>query len=1046
MPDQDATAVNLNIDVHANLDKIKKGLDDVFENFPKDVESLNVNFSEMKELMIAAVKLAQNMLGMYGAILDKAVLMHRSNKDDLKVQDEVYKTLLKTHDMLIDMSKMKSLKLFPEAYNEISSYLNQITGLKKEIEKLTDGTAEFKKKLEELGLDGHVERLKKFLTVGGQIGFWAGMFREATNQASKWRDENYALYGSMLKISQQVRTVQADAHVLQAEAEAAMGALMEAAVAKDSLVELGTAVADFTAGTKAGVAETARFAKTVQVMGFSNDTTRKTMDMLRISVLAMGLTGREVSVILDSLAKNAQLIKSRMGDEAGFKKAATGMSLMAGAAKQAGMDISDFANIMQQVMEDPTQYAVLLGNAMMEMDPTKQMQAMGKNAQQYLDMAKKMGPMGEMIVKKMTGLSQKQLLGLAETEKRYEATLDKAAKASGKLKSQLTDDDIKKVSEAFNKNEEQARRLEDPMYALSQLWAELKNAMATTLVPLVWFISLLTDILHRFNNLGPVVRYAVAAIFWLIGALILLRAVGLNLFPMFIGLLKHLGFLGTGFTKLINKIPGVSKIGAKISEYFKGLTKNTDVKPAAGAGLKSFGERLRDFFKPFEQIKWGSILKVAFIIGIMVIALGALAYVAKDAGWENLLAASVGIIAMAAAMWILSKVSDSIANAAPKMIIAGLAMLILAGAMLVVAIAMKTMQGVDWKTMGIMLITLAAMGIILGVLAYALGPIIPLVLLVAVALVIVAGAMWIAGQAAKLFAEALMIMEPIITKALIAIIAIVKIVGETIVAVFQAIPPIIRAVGGVISAIGGVISAIGEVIVNIIKAIADGFTQFTDNIIKLGSMGPSLITVAGSLGTLAVAIGDLSIALFLLSWDNITKFGSLIEKIAWVSTLSGGLSSVAASLKLLVSAIKGGDLIANMRSVTIAVSNYATGIEAASNRAVLALGRLMGMASLAKIFDVSDIVKASTVVTVKSDLDDKKKETIDRAAQTAMLEEIKKALVALNLTVKDMAPNGAGMIDKVEGIRKLAETWLPEIAEKDNGLAASTNQWNLGGA
>lgn len=272
-----------------------------------------------------------------------------------------------------------------------------------------------------------------------------------------------------------------------------------------------------------------------------------------------------------------------------------------------------------------------------------------------------------------------------------------------------------------------------------------------------------------------------------------------------------------------------------------------------GSGIKDIlvnaGEGLAGFFKAFETVKTGDLIKGAAALIIMSGSLWVFAKAIKEfinVSWDSV---GMGIASLAA----LTIATSAIGKVTGDIIIGAAAMVIMAGAVGLFGLAMGTFTDVEWDTvlkavvaLTVLTVAIVALGILMssgvGALAIVAG---------ALAMGIMAGALWVLGKAMQEFGKA--------TKEFIPFFEMIS------------------------SAINSGITAIGNMIEKVVLSIGTATSMIIDSIIRLSSVdvlnllaiGPALAGIAGGLTLLsAVSIGS-SIGGFLTGGGNI--FDKLIK-------------------------------------------------------------------------------------------------------------------------------------------------------------------------
>lgn len=232
-----------------------------------------------------------------------------------------------------------------------------------------------------------------------------------------------------------------------------------------------------------------------------------------------------------------------------------------------------------------------------------------------------------------------------------------------------------------------------------------------------------------------------------------------------------------------------------------------------------------------------------------------------------------------------------------SMIKGAAALVILSGAVWIAADAMqKFADGVEWEDVGQGLVTLGG----LTVAAMALGKAAPSMILGSVALGLVGGALWVAGEGMQQFQD---LDWETIGKGF-ASIAGIGVLGA---AAGTAAPLLIAGAAG-LAALGGAAWIIGEAM----EAIGEGLMSMVDGMErlsnldgdKLAAVGPSLVSISGALalfgaGAAAAGLGNLVSGLLSIGQDT------PIEQMEKLANMSRGLMRAGAGIRSISNAMAG---------------------------------------------------------------------------------------------------------------------------------------------
>lgn len=269
-----------------------------------------------------------------------------------------------------------------------------------------------------------------------------------------------------------------------------------------------------------------------------------------------------------------------------------------------------------------------------------------------------------------------------------------------------------------------------------------------------------------------------------------------------------------------------------------------------------------------------------------------------------------------------------------KVIQGAAAMLVVAGALWVLAKAVQEFMKVDWESMAKTGVALG--GLLLGLLALvAISKLIKGaqgdVLIGALVLMALAGALWIVSEAAKNFAEAAQMMIPVFQTFFTSVGELIKVIGDEFRKTLGSFADVLErlskldamnmiAVASGIAAIGGAILAfgVGTGYGGMIKGVGEGLnnllggTTVIQDLKSLSEIGPGLATSAAAILAMKNALD---------AWKEVADVSGKIEEMAKAfknfEDISDELVKSATSVAMLVAAINGitGDMPARIDSV-----------------------------------------------------------------------------------------------------------------------------------
>jgi hypothetical protein len=167
--------------------------------------------------------------------------------------------------------------------------------------------------------------------------------------------------------------------------------------------------------------------------------------------------------------------------------------------------------------------------------------------------------------------------------------------------------------------------------------------------------------------------------------------------------------------------------------------------------------------------------------------------------------------------------------------------------------------------------------------------------------------------------------------------------------------------------------------------------------------------------------------------------------IAFAPLVAAGLTKLGAGIRSFGSASGFVRAAVGFRSAIRIIGDglmyYGLYVENAANRVLAAVFKVGMAQQVLKWMGLDEIIKSAATVTVKADVEDKKKESEDRLTQSELLEDILTSIQELAMAVGGLV-TGGGATEKVEAVRELLVKYLPEIAEGDSQLSVgNTNQW-----
>jgi len=938
------------------------------------------------------------------------------HKDNAEKQKEIYDQLLGQRDALIELHKTAKDSMLTAQLDDCGRMLIELDSIGGKIKDVDKASSKWAATLKEVGLDKIYDSALKLATVGGVINFWSKHLSEAVAQASEWRMQNYELYGSIYQISTAVRNAQANTRMLQKEATAAAKALADVGISGKNFQVLTEAVGTFASATGVSNETAAMFAKRMEVMGATSGQTQKSFNSLRMSMAQFGLTGRDVDTLMKMLSKDIGIYAEAWGGGAkGVQMATLHMGMVAGAAKAAGMEMSEIAEVFDTLANDALKYAVLLGGAVSLDKPSAQFMVMAGNAKQAVETLKDLPTfLKNKLAKEIYGVSFTMLTQMDKVndkmeewgKKKYGADWDRIAEGI-----RNGDEAMKDAAKDFENVQENLRMQEDASYALSSATDSLKNAFVELIQPLAIAIAHGLQWFTQQMKAHPVIK---ETIIWIV-------ALG----SAFVALAWALKFVAS------IKVAWQTLFGIK--DAVKGATEAVTKGSGLTSGLKGIGTGIKNFVNEIAGINWDGLIQATVALAILGGALWVFHQAVVDMTLPQLGMIGASLIGFASAMWLMSKI---VASAEGDIIKAALAVGILGLAMIPMAIAMRIVQGVNPVTIILFAIAVAYLGAVLVGLAIALSffpPAVPIMLLVAAAIVILAYGMLIMAAAVWVFAQAM---------ATLAGLNLIKLGGQLFVFGYMlaaAAPALLIGAYGL--AMAAIPLTAGLLLLWLASKLdVSGLMEFTklmkplregiDILVGAKYFQFVIAALAISRGLLAFAPALFFFALFSTSLEKIVGFLERVGKVAQGMAGGDAMLSFARNLAVMLA------------SMAVGLNIYAFFVERAAVRISKSLLMVAGSMALLKLTGMDEMIRTAAIVSVKTDVEDRKRDVDRQDKQTETLNAIKDGITKLVASI-DSKLSQTQVVEKLDEIKGVVSTWLPEIADGGSrGFGSSLNQWN----
>lgn len=621
--------------LHAQIEAINSGY-----------EAINSEAAEFNRGVRAEIVEHQRKL----ALMRTSLKLEQASVAEL---DAMVEHLNEAKDAIIKM--VKSDIINPNEAKILDSISGEITNVQKRIREVREESSEWRKIFKDFGLENVHDSLKRIATIGAHIGFWASMVKENMEQAKNWRNANLEVYGSVRGIAHSTRNVAMETGILVEEATKAGQALGGMRIDPDNFTAGQAAIGKLITVSDVGADSLANLWKQSEMVGLSQEGVAKQIDNARGAMKIYGLSSTDTSAIVGLLADNARYLAASARDSAAEIEAqADELWHLAGAAKEAGMAGQEFAQIYTGMLQDATKHAILLGDAMMSIDPNRMFLTMASNAGEFVDMLEDMPVLiRNSMSMDLTGMSFEQLKKMDSMFSEYANNVGENENDLRKILAKTTDE-MTEQERALAEGYKQFRAAEDPTYAYTQAMESLKLIFVTFVQPLIEVVAGIAKFIRGLIQAAPWLKWVIGTIGVLVTTLVLLRTT--------IGTLSAAG----------NMLPSMfSSIGKVLK----------DLPTIASNALKGIAEGLRQFFTTLGSIDLASIAKTAAVLVIVAAAIGALAWAATKLGVQSgmMLEIAASMIATAIAMSMVSKISNQID-------FGGLMKLVIAMSLLAVAI------------------------------------------------------------------------------------------------------------------------------------------------------------------------------------------------------------------------------------------------------------------------------------------------------------------------------------------------------------------------
>ena len=319
--------------------------------------------------------------------------------------------------------------------------------------------------------------------------------------------------------------------------------------------------------------------------------------------------------------------------------------------------------------------------------------------------------------------------------------------------------------------------------------------------------------------------------------------------------------------------------------------------------------------------KKGQLVKAAVSILILSVALNILALALKqiDSISKEGLDKSIKAIALTLVMLVAAVILMNAAKAGAKN------MVIVAGALMVLALALKVLSSIPWQGLLLALGAIAGVFIILGLAGLILGPVTPVILLLAAALGILGAAMLMIGIGFAAFAGGLALLATIGTASLMAIITLLPVVAQQLG----------LAVVAWAKVIGDSAPLIGEAIYKVIMALIDVVKKLLPEVppLLLAMLDVFLEVMVKAIPKIARAALEWLYGILDAIRDNIYRIVTVVVEIVteFIDAVADNLPKIIDSgVGLIVAWIKGISNRENTRKIVDAamdaITDFANGV------------------------------------------------------------------------------------------------------------------------
>jgi hypothetical protein len=306
-----------------------------------------------------------------------------------KEQVDTYKELMvvgraraRTQEAIADPTQQIAANKETQKFNAV------LGGLPSSVDKIGDKFSKIKGIISDVG--AVIGRTLSTIGLGPivQAASATGLYATGVQRAADREEQLHAIslrsLGSMGDLSNTIRQTSSETGLLTSELTTSSIALRDAGFSSaEQVKEMSQYTAMLERTTGASVDVTAKFAKTLAVVGKNEAFATKQMFLMQRAAKAAGFSGSDLNAIMGRVSENAQLMGTQ--SPAYTEKFTKSLINSANAAKKLGLNVNDAIAITER-MQDPLESVGLLGREAFDIwtDPEEMQQRLAEVAKQHL--------------------------------------------------------------------------------------------------------------------------------------------------------------------------------------------------------------------------------------------------------------------------------------------------------------------------------------------------------------------------------------------------------------------------------------------------------------------------------------------------------------------------------------------------------------------------------------------------------------------------------------------------------------------------------------